>query len=306
MLHYLLFLKRQPSFLFYLLGVYVILQFSWWAYHIIQLTHEIGYDQLEVNKRIGMIIGEGLVFFMILIFGLWKIIMSVRKEHELVRRQRDFLLSVTHELKTPLASTKLYLQTLLKRNFEIEKREELLHKALIENKRLEEIVEAILISARIENRSLEIHKEKININQELRQIISDIEQKSNVLPIRIKAAQKEIKVENDLFMIKTILLNLIENAVKYGGNQEPICVQISEEDNQLIIQVQDFGPGIPKEFQQSIFEKFVRIENEETRSQKGTGLGLFIVKEFANLCGGSLHYRDNNPRGSIFELRLLI
>lgn len=99
-----------------------MLQFSWWAYHIIQLTHEVGYEKTAVNKRIGMIIGEGLVFFLILVFGIWRIIRSIKKEHQLARRQHNFLLSVTHELKTPLASTKLYLQTLLKRNFDTEKR----------------------------------------------------------------------------------------------------------------------------------------------------------------------------------------
>jgi signal transduction histidine kinase len=295
-------LKKQSTFLFYLLGAYVVLQFSWWAYHIIQLTQEVGYEQAAVNKRIGMIIGEGLVFFLILIFGIWRIIRSIKKEHELAKHQHNFMLSVTHELKTPLASTKLYLQTLLKRNFEAEKRDELLQKALLENKRLEEIVDAILISARIENRTFEIHKEKIELVKEIEEIISHFHLKYNSSFIFL-TAKKNIEIFSDLFMIRTIIMNLLENAVKYAGIQEQIEINLHSNAQGIVIQVKDLGPGIPKEQQEIIFQKFVRLENEETRSKKGTGLGLFIVKEFTSLCGGTISYSNNSPKGSVFELK---
>lgn len=295
-------MKRQPTFLFYLLGVYVIVQFSWWAYHIIQLTKEIGYEEAAVNKRIGMIIGEGLVFFLILIFGLWRIIRSIKKEHELSKRQHNFLLSVTHELKTPLASTKLYLQTLLKRNFEAEKREELLEKALLENKRLEEIVDAILISARIENRTFEIHRERISLNEETEQILNDFRLKFPQAKIILEAPQ-EIILQTDLFMVRTIIFNLVGNALKYAGTDEPVTVSLSENEQQAVLQVKDLGPGISADMRDVIFEKFMRLENEETRSKKGTGLGLFIVKEFLALCGGTISCSSNTPKGSVFEAR---
>lgn len=294
-------MKRQPTILFYLLAFYVILQFSWWAYHIIQLTKEVGYAQGAVNKRIGMIVGEGLVFFLILIFGIWRIIRSIKKEHELAKRQHNFLLSVTHELKTPLASTKLYLQTLLKRNFDVEKREEMLQKALLENKRLEEIVDAILISARLENRTVEMHKEKINLEKEISSIIEEFNAKLNKKLI-VFEHDKELELESDLFMFKTILRNLIENAIKYAGSDENVTLVLRKQSDSILIQVKDLGPGIPLEQEHSIFQKFMRLENEETRSKKGTGLGLFIVKEFTSLCGGTIIYRANSPKGSIFEL----
>jgi signal transduction histidine kinase len=295
-------LKRQATILFYLLGAYVILQFSWWAYHIIQLTKIVGYEQDAVNKRIGMIMGEGLVFFLILIFGLWRIIRSIKKENELAKRQSNFLLSVTHELKTPLASTKLYLQTLLKRNFDAEKRDELLQKTLLENQRLEEIVEAILISARLENRSFQIHKETIDLNLEIEKILQHFKTKVNKDIFSLQATE-HLSLQSDLFMIRTILMNLIENAIKYAGTENPIEVQISKDEQGIKIAVKDQGPGIPLDKQKIIFQKFVRLQNEETRSNKGTGLGLFIVKEFTNLCGGTINFLPNKEKGSIFELR---
>ncbi len=295
-------MKRQATILFYLLGAYVILQFSWWAYHIIQLTKIVGYEQDAVNKRIGMIMGEGLVFFLILIFGLWRIIRSIKKENELAKRQSNFLLSVTHELKTPLASTKLYLQTLLKRNFDAEKRDELLQKTLQENQRLEEIVEAILISARLENRSFQIHKEKIDLNLEIEKIIQHFKTKVNKDLFSLRATEN-LSLQSDLFMIRTILMNLIENAIKYAGTEKSIEVEISKDEQGIKIAVKDQGPGIPLDKQKIIFQKFVRLQNEETRSSKGTGLGLFIVKEFTNLCGGTITYLPNKDKGSVFELR---
>ncbi len=294
-------MKKQATFLFYLLGAYVILQFSWWAYHIIQLTQVAGYKQAAVNKRIGMIMGEGLVFFLILIFGLWRIIRSIKKENELAKRQSNFLLSVTHELKTPLASTKLYLQTLLKRNFDDKKREELMQKTLLENQRLEEIVDAILISARIDNRTLEMHKEKINLNSEIDKIIKQFNLKIHK-EVVVFNQKKKIEMESDLFMIRTIIMNLIENAIKYAGINEKIEILLDKLDSSIIIQVIDKGPGIPLGQEKLIFQKFIRLENEDTRSKKGTGLGLFIVKEFTDLCGGKIIYLPNKDKGSIFEL----
>lgn len=296
-------MKKPTTFFFYLLGVYVVLQFSWWGFHLIQLTKELGTTDAVINKRIGMIIGEGMVFLLILFVGMWRIKRSIQKEHDLSKQQNNFLLSVTHELKTPLASTKLYLQTLLKRNFEAEKREELLHKALAENQRLEEIVESILISARIENRAFKIHKERFKVLEEIQKLADRYTQKLGFDWIRIEAEQDYL-LETDLFMFQTILVNLLENALKYAGTNEKVIIKIQAHLEGVRIQLIDCGPGIPQEQQERIFQKFVRLENEETRSKKGTGLGLYIVKEFTRLCGGQIKYKANQPTGAIFELTL--
>ena len=145
-------MKKQTALFFYILGIYVVLQFAWWGFHLIQITNELQSVNGKANNKAIMIVGEGIVFFSILLFGLWRIKLSIKKDQQLSERQSNFLLSVTHELKTPLASTKLYLQTLIKRDFSTEKREEMLQKAIIENQRLEEIVESILTATRLENR----------------------------------------------------------------------------------------------------------------------------------------------------------
>lgn len=297
-------MKKQTAIFFYVLGAYVVLQFAWWGYHLIELTAEIDRQKGIVSNRFFMIIGEGFVFFLILILGLWKIRSSIKKELIFSQRQNNFLLSVTHELKTPLAANKLYLQTLVKRELDSSKRNELLGKAIIENQRLEAMIDNILNASRLENQVMELHKEWFSLS-DLLQGVADRFNKSLQNTIVQTDLLVDCKIEADFFMIEAIINNLVENALKYAGNKKIIVLYLQKLDNERIIfGVKDEGPGIPLEFQSEIFKKFVRSGNEETRSQKGTGLGLFIASEFIRIHGGKIRYKNNQPCGSNFEITL--
>lgn len=295
-------MKRSTSLFFYLLSFYVLLQFAWWGFHLVQLTAIVNAENGLSTKRIFMIVGEGMVFFLILIVGIWKIRHSIRKELELSRHQNNFLLSVTHELKTPIASNKLYLQTVLKRDLDTEKRKSLIEKALLENDRLEKMVDNILNASRLENRKLLVHKEEVELSNFVTSIIErykklypDTHFNSFISP--------GLNFAIDPFLIETIINNLIENAIKYAGKSGNIIIELKQ-DKKVIFRVSDFGQGVPLLEQKSIFKKFYRAGNEETRSQKGTGLGLFIAAEFTKIHNGELKYSDNQPQGAIFELIL--
>jgi two-component system, OmpR family, phosphate regulon sensor histidine kinase PhoR len=293
--------KKQTAVIFYVLAFYVALQFAWWGYHLIELTQEVAGTDNIVTHKVIMITGEGLVFFLILSLGLWRIRSAIKRDQQLTIRQSNFLLSVTHELKTPLASTKLYLQTLMKREFPVEKRNELLQKALLENLRLEEIVEAILTASRIENGTMVAHKEWISLNDLLTELATSYNNRLEKEWVTLEL-DEVIHIEADLFMTKTILINLVENALKYAGTNEKLTLFLYKENQNSKFGVKDLGPGISKEAQADIFKKFVRLENEETRSQKGTGLGLFIAAEFTKLIGGKIQFKENQPKGAIFEI----
>lgn len=298
-------MKKQTNIFFYILGIYVVMQFMWWGFHLIQLTNEIQQVSGKLSNKSLMIFGEGLVFIAILLFGMWRIKISIKKDQQLSERQNNFLLSVTHELKTPLASTKLYLQTLLKRDFTPEIRGEMLQKALIENQRLEEIVESILTATRIENRTFKIHREWIDLNELIDELIHNYNVTLGKPWIVLEnPTQVQIKIEADRFMIKTVLRNLIENGIKYAPQSEHLTIFLQRDLNHIKFGTKDNGPGIQNDLRNDIFKKFFRIENEETRSQKGTGLGLFIAAEFTKLNGGKLSYFPNKPTGSIFEIKL--
>ncbi|NVK64355.1 MAG: hypothetical protein HWE22_07190, partial [Flavobacteriales bacterium] len=152
-------MKGRTAIILYVLSAYVILQFIWWGYHIIDLTQEVAEKKGVLDKRVTMIIGEGAVFLLILIVGIWYVRRSIIRDIKLSERQSNFLLSVTHELKTPLASNKLYLQTIVKRDLNKEQREQLLIKAIEENDRLERMIDNILNASRLENKVLQVSAE---------------------------------------------------------------------------------------------------------------------------------------------------
>jgi two-component system, OmpR family, phosphate regulon sensor histidine kinase PhoR len=296
-------MKKKNAIFFYVLGAYVVLQFVWWGYHLIELTKELDSKQSIVSNRVFMIMSEGFVFFTILILGLWKVRSSIKKELKYSVRQNNFLLSVTHELKTPLAANKLYLQTVLKRKLEDEKRNELIEKAISENQRLEAMVDNILNASRLENNVIHLHKENFNLSNLLNDIGNRFNKilQNDVIQFEI---QPGIELEADRFMIETSINNLIENAIKYAGLAKKITIYLEKMESRLIMGVKDNGPGVPLNFQKEIFEKFVRNEDEETRSQKGTGLGLFITAEFIKIHGGKISYKENIPYGANFEIIL--
>lgn len=297
-------MKKQTAIFFYLLGLYVVLQFAWWGFHLIELTKEIKTEPSVVSKRVIMIFGEGAVFFLILIFGLWKIRSSIKKELQLPQRQNNFLLSVTHELKTPLAANKLYLQTVQKRTLDEEKQKDLIQKAILENERLENMIDNILNATRLENNVLKPIKSDKNLSDLITSIVERFH-KRNQQEFILKNIQPNIIASVDSFFIETILNNLIENAMKYGGNSHPtIEVYLFKKDSKIIFGVKDSGPGIPKEIRNKIYSKFFRAGDEETRLQKGSGLGLFIVAELVKIHNGKILYKENIPTGANFEITL--
>lgn len=295
-------MKKQTAIFFYVLSAYVVLQFLWWGYHLIELSTELAENENHSSKRVLMIIGEGSVFFLLLLLGLWKIRSSIQKDIAISRRQSNFLLSVTHELKTPLSSNKLYLQTLLKRtSLNEEERGKLLKKAIEENVRLEGMIENILTATRIENHKLELIKDEIQLDEFIGKVVKRWSQQR--IPVTLNL-EKGIVVNADSFIIESSLLNLLENAHKYAGKEAEIEVYLTTENESIVFGVKDTGPGVSDSFKGAIFEKFTRIGNEETRKEKGTGLGLYIVSELLNFHDARIICLDNNPTGANFKITL--
>lgn len=295
-------MKKNTSIFFYFLSLYVIAQFVWWGFHILDLTDQIAGDTPKGNRKMIMIVGEGAVFLAILIFGIIRIRRSIRKELEFSRNQNNFLLSVTHELKTPIASTKLYLQTLQKHNIDEKKREEILSKTLQQNEQLERLIDNILNASRLENKRLVLHKEETNVSAFLNSIFERYARQYTHIPF-INEIQADISAEIDPFIFETVVNNLIENAIKYAGNDGPIALELIKNEK-LTVRVKDSGPGISQPHRKDIFKKFYRVGNEETRTQKGSGLGLFIARELSRLHRGQIRYCDNHPKGAAFEFLL--
>lgn len=316
--------KSRPLFLFYLLVAYVFVQFAWWTYSMFQLNNEISHLKTELNllkgesasevilkgneintklhKRWVMISSEGAVFIALLLLGVMQIRKTFKKERELSNRQKNFLLSVTHELKSPIASLKLQLQTLQKRELDKEKQHEILKNAVSDTDRLTNLVENILLAARIDNSTFGINKERTDlssyISENMIQMISLYNYKQKV----ILDIDENIFLDIDKTTFPSIILNLFENSIKYSPENSTITLSLKKQANTVKLSVKDEGAGISEDDKKNIFEKFFRGGNEETRKTKGTGLGLYIVKHITELHGGGIFIKNNHPKGSIFEV----
>lgn len=296
-------MRRKPATaLVYLLGTYVILQFIWWGYLMIDLTRASHMENSVIYKRVIMIIGEGSVFLILLVVGLWRIHASVRKEIKMVQQQQNFMLSVTHELKTPVAATKLYIQTLLRHQLSEEKRNELMQKAIDETNRLESLVEQILTASRLEHEKFAFHKERFDLTVFLKELTA-LQGKRFNMPIAFRSPET-FSIVTDRSALTTILNNLIENAHKYGKSGHGLDLSVTRNERFVNIHVRDYGKGIAPADQRSVFRKFVRLENEETRSAKGTGLGLYIAYEFTRALGGQLRLLQTDGPGACFEIQI--
>ncbi len=297
---------KRVTVLFYLLTAYILLQFFWWAYLLIKLNLELYQpsDPSLGNLKVLMVIGEGTVFFVFLLAGIFITQRTIKKEIKLVRQQRNFLLSITHELKTPLAAIKLCMDTLSKRdNLDHSQRSLLEHNVRDNTERLSLLIDNVLLATRIENGKETLNKADVNLSEVTHKILDRIDQTTASHSSIIRQIDSQIKGMTDIHNYESIVVNLVENAHKYGGESD-ILVHLSKLNNTAILEVSDSGAGISPELKDRVFEKFYRAENEETRTKKGTGLGLFIVKELVTLSEGKISIKDNTPTGSRFIVEL--
>lgn len=318
--------KLPKSFLIYALGFYVLVQFVWWAYMLVNLNAEIytlkheslvfselaAPEQLiqkaqldqKLTLRIWMVLGEGAVFVLILILGFWAVRKSIAKELDMAQQQKNFLLSVTHELKSPLAAIKLQLQTLQSRVLQEPQKKQLYQRALADADRLENLVENLLLVNKVESGGLPLHKEQINLSEFLQQQLetsypAQLEEGKMILRI-----QQDVVVHVDKMAFQSICINLIDNAIKYGGPGKITISLAALAATTVEFAVADTGEGIPPHEKKKVLERFYRIGSENVRQTKGTGIGLYLVRLLVDAHAGSMAILDNQPTGTRMVVQL--
>ena len=258
----------------------------------------------ELEKRWFMVAGEGLVFLTLLVIGIYKTRQSFRKEFQLARQQKNFLLSITHEFKSPLAAVKLNLQTLQKRHLSKDQMEHVLSNAISETDRIDNLVENALMATRIEAKNLDMLLSEMDISACVNNVLTGIRSTTGSEVVIESNIEPDIFILGDILAISSLISNLVENAIKYSTSDTKINVTLATKRNNALLIVADNGIGISDNEKNEIFTKFYRVGNEETRRTKGTGLGLFIVKHIVDLHHGRVEVRDNEPKGTIFEISI--
>jgi len=232
---------------------------------------------------------------------------SMSEQLEALNQTRNqFVSNASHELKTPLATMKIMIESLIYQpDMDAELRTEFLGDVNAEINRLSSIVSDLLVLVKVDSRSSELNKEKLS----LAEVVKDAQHR--LQPMMAKREQEmQLQLQDscdmlaDKSMMQQIVYNLMDNAVKYTPKQGKITVTLQRVGKEAVLTVADNGPGIPRESQPHIFERFYRVDKARGRESGGTGLGLSIVQQYVNLHDGKIRVQSEEDRGAAFIVEL--
>ena len=254
-----------------------------------------------VKKRVRMFISEGLFFVVLVVIAVILLYSTLQKEWLYTHQTHNFMLSVTHELKSPIASIKLYIETLLKRDPEKEKREEFLERALSDTDRLQDLVENILNASRLESENKSLANQEVNISEIIESLVKNGKYLQSKRIVLDSSLNEDAWISGDENQLILVFNNLIDNGLKYS--KDNIEISLSSEENFWLVKFTDHGIGIPAAYKNLIFERFFRVDDELTRKSTGVGLGLYIVRKITELHHGEIGVESTPGKGSTFTVK---
>ncbi|MBP6455451.1 MAG: GHKL domain-containing protein [Chitinophagaceae bacterium] len=263
------------------------------------ITKEIENKKIRRHKQY---LGEGATFLIIILITAFFVYRAFYKQLKLTKLQRNFMSSITHELKSPLAGIMLNLQTLQKRKLEEEIQKKLLSNSMKEAHRLSDLCNNIMLATQMEENSFNFIKGQTNLIQTIDKVLNDFEVSHGERKINTDIHFDELIIKGDNTLWELVLSNLLENAHKYSDIKNDISILLIQKNSKRILQIIDEGEGIADNEKEEIFKKFYRIGNENTRKSKGTGIGLYLVKKIVQFYKYDISVRNNSPKGSIFEI----
>ena len=246
-------------------------------------------------------ISEGVTFFLLILVGAAFVYRAARRQFQLHRQQENFMMAVTHELKTPIAVARLNLETLQKYSLDPEKQKKLIRMTLVETERLNSLTNNILMSSQLEAERYMSAMEELDLTDLFKDCIVQFQ---NRYPERTFNTDMEadMDVKGDTLLLQMLINNLVENAIKYSPKEKPITCTLKESNAGIQLSIADEGEGIPDEEKTKIFERFYRIGNELTRKTQGTGLGLYLCKIISHYHNADILVTNNIPSGSNFTV----
>ncbi len=250
--------------------------------------------------------GVGTAFLGLLLAGVIIYAILSIKAINLSQRQSNFIDSVTHELKSPIASMKLYLQTLCRRQVSPEEQQHFLQFMLEDIERLDHLVNQVLDAGRLEAERIDGQPEELALEEVLEECIQEAAERYRCSPQIVDCQMEPCRLRARKTDLQMIFRNLLDNAFKYAGQPPNIQVSLHRHSERwAVVRVADNGPGIPLKDRRKIFGRFVRLGSELEREKPGTGLGLYIAKTVVRRLKGKIRVRDRRPPpGTVFEVFL--
>ena len=269
-------------------------------------TNKAKFEQLlnyQERKR-KQFLGEGITFLFLFLLGAIYVYRSLIKQLRFSNQQQNFMMAVTHELKTPIAVTQLNIETLLKRELSQDQQKTLLNNSLKETQRLDTLCNNILLASQLDFKDYQQNKQQIDFSEMVNGLVKSFEERFPTRKI-ITHIQEGVMYFAEPLLMQMLLQNLLDNANKYAPIDTPIEISLNANQQELLLEVKDQGIGIPLAERERIFDKFYRVGNEFTRSAKGTGLGLYLCKKIAQFHQSQLLVSENQPQGTIFSFKTM-
>lgn len=296
--------QRSALMIFLGLAVFALSMVTWWIILMARLTDEKVDMAVEFNaspeyserlyeqeiRRQIMVGSEGVVFLVLLLVGIWLIYRSLAQAHQLRRLQENFLMAVTHELKTPLASMTVYLDTLRSDKITPERKQKLIPRMKKDLVRLEGLVEDILEAGRFETSAYRPDLQRLDLGALLSELTAKLPSSNPGKEIRTELQiEDDVYVSADASVIGRAIRAILENAVKYSSETEAdVKVTMRRLRKYAEVRIGDRGIGIEKGELSQIFDRFYRVGDELTRARPGTGLGLYLCRQMIRAHNGEV------------------
>lgn len=252
------------------------------------------------------LLAVGAAVFLLVLTGVILYLVLSIKAVRLNQRQSNFIDAVTHELKSPIASLKLYLQTLTRHQVTAEQQADFQKFMLEDLQRLDELIDHLLDAARLEHADLADGAEDVLLGDVLTRSAQLACQRHGMAESTVQLRLQPAVVHARPADLEIIFRNLLDNALKYSGVNAKVDVETQHDGNgRVAVRIGDNGPGIPVHMRRTIFSRFVRLGNELERKTAGTGLGLYIVRTLVKRLGGKIQARNRQGGpGTVFEVEL--
>lgn len=259
------------------------------------IWYKIKVDPVRIEGKENLVIGN--------IINIEDVTQRVRLE----QMRRDFVANVTHELKTPLTSINGFVETLREyEEIDREKRRRFLDIIKLESDRLQRLINDILSLSMIENCTGEYADGEFSVNETIEDCVKLLERtaEEKKIDLMVNVAPEHLLMPWGEDLFKQLMLNLIDNGIKYSGEGSRVYVRVFSCGSEICVEVEDNGIGIPQEEIPRVFERFYRIDKARSKKEGGTGLGLAIAKHIVIRFGGQIHLRSEVGKGTLFTVNL--
>jgi signal transduction histidine kinase len=268
----------------------------------IHYVQKVEYIRKARDRKTTQYFGEGVTFLLMILAGAFYVFRLIKRQLVQSEQQKNLMMAITHELKTPIAVTKLNLETMQLRKLEPAQQQKLIRSTIQEANRLNTLCNNMLFMSQLDSGSPSLSNERIDLSNLVQDCAADFILRFPDRKIELDL-EDEIIITGDKLLLQLAINNLLDNAIKYSGKEDVVLVKVFKENKKIKLQVIDEGIGINASEKEKVFDKYFRGSGKQA---KGTGLGLYLTKKIVKQHHGTISIKNNESRGTTFEIQLKV